>query len=64
MRFRAVLKEAVEKIRDKPTDDSPVYTFLKAQAAEPRKGHGSRRRSQRGRRHLWAAGAGSETLVC
>ena len=29
MRFRAVLKEAVEKIRDKPTDDSPVYTFLK-----------------------------------
>jgi hypothetical protein len=29
MRFRAVLKEAVEKIRDNPTDDSPVYTFLK-----------------------------------
>ena len=24
-----MLKEAVEKIRDKPTDDSPVYTFLK-----------------------------------
>jgi hypothetical protein len=24
-----VLKEAVEKIRDNPTDDSPVYTFLK-----------------------------------
>src|SRR5262249_47600218 len=29
MRFRAVLQEAVEKIRDNPTDDSPVYTFLK-----------------------------------
>src|SRR5215510_7323503 len=29
MRFRAVLEEAVEKIRDNPTDDSPVYTFLK-----------------------------------
>lgn len=29
MRFRAVLKDAVAKIADNPTDDSPVYAFIK-----------------------------------
>ena len=29
MRMKAALKEAIETIASKPTDDSPVYTFLK-----------------------------------
>ena len=29
VRMKAALKEAIQKIASKPTDDSPVYTFLK-----------------------------------